>query len=104
MNEEAAMMGLGWQELAIVLVIIMIIFGAGKLPDVAKSLGQGVKEFKQEAVAPVRSEETSTPSTAATVGSETNDVVSAATESIDAMAETERSNATRAEVATRDTI
>ncbi len=43
------MAGLGWQELSIVLIIIMIIFGAGKLPDVAKSLGQGVKEFKQEA-------------------------------------------------------
>jgi len=42
------MLGLGWQELVIVLVIIMIIFGAGKLPQVAKSLGQGVKEFKQE--------------------------------------------------------
>ena len=42
------MMGLGWQELVIVLVIIMIIFGAGKLPEVASSLGQGVKEFKNE--------------------------------------------------------
>ncbi|CAA9546340.1 MAG: Twin-arginine translocation protein TatA [uncultured Thermomicrobiales bacterium] len=40
--------GLGWQELLIVMVIIMIIFGAGKLPDVARSLGQGVKEFKKE--------------------------------------------------------
>jgi sec-independent protein translocase protein TatA len=43
------MFGLGWQELVIVLVIIMIIFGAGKLPEVAKSLGTGVKEFRQEA-------------------------------------------------------
>ncbi len=43
------MAGLGWQELVIVLVIIMIIFGAGKLPEVARSLGQGVKEFKKEA-------------------------------------------------------
>lgn len=43
------MLGLGWQELVIVLVIIMIIFGAGRLPDVVKSLGMGVKEFKQEA-------------------------------------------------------
>jgi sec-independent protein translocase protein TatA len=42
------MFGLGWQELVIVLVIIMIIFGAGKLPEVARSLGQGVREFKQE--------------------------------------------------------
>ena len=47
------MAGLGWQELVIVLVIIMIIFGAGKLPEVAKSLGQGVKEFKTEANAPL---------------------------------------------------
>lgn len=46
------MLGLGWQELVIVLVIIMIIFGAGKLPDVVRSLGQGVKEFKQEAAGP----------------------------------------------------
>jgi sec-independent protein translocase protein TatA len=45
------MMGLGWQELVIVLVIVMIIFGAGRLPEVAKSLGQGVKEFKRESTA-----------------------------------------------------
>jgi sec-independent protein translocase protein TatA len=43
------MAGLGWQELVIVLVIVLIIFGAGKLPSVAKSLGQGVREFKTEA-------------------------------------------------------
>lgn len=43
------MAGLGWQELIIVLIIIMVIFGAGKLPQVAKSLGQGIKEFRQEA-------------------------------------------------------
>lgn len=49
------MAGLGWQELVIVLVIIMIIFGAGKLPDVVKSLGQGVKEFKAEANSPTDS-------------------------------------------------
>jgi sec-independent protein translocase protein TatA len=42
------MAGLGWQELLVVLVIVMIIFGAGKLPEVARSLGQGVKEFKKE--------------------------------------------------------
>jgi sec-independent protein translocase protein TatA len=51
-QEDLLMMGLGWQELVIVLVIVMIIFGAGKLPEVAKSLGQGVKEFKQESSAP----------------------------------------------------
>jgi sec-independent protein translocase protein TatA len=43
------MFGLGWQELLIVLVIIMIIFGAGKLTSVGNALGRGVKEFKAEA-------------------------------------------------------
>jgi sec-independent protein translocase protein TatA len=45
-------MDLGWQELLIILVVVMIVFGAGKLPEVAKSLGQGVKAFKQEAEGP----------------------------------------------------
>ncbi|MFN8594523.1 MAG: twin-arginine translocase TatA/TatE family subunit [Thermomicrobiales bacterium] len=47
------MAGLGWQEMVIVLLIVMIIFGGGKLPDVVKSLGQGVKAFREEAEAPV---------------------------------------------------
>jgi sec-independent protein translocase protein TatA len=58
------MAGLGWQELVIVLVIIMIIFGAGKLPEIAKSLGQGVKEFREEAQAPVVPAKTADTSTA----------------------------------------
>ena len=61
------MAGLGWQELVIVLVIIMIIFGAGKLPEIAKSLGQGVKEFREEAQAPV------VPATARTTGDRDGD-------------------------------
>lgn len=40
------MMGLGGQELAIVLVIVVVIFGAGKLPELGRGLGQGIKEFK----------------------------------------------------------
>ena len=55
------MAGLGWQELLVVLVIVMIIFGAGKLPEVARSLGQGVKEFKKESTDTIAS--TSTAST-----------------------------------------
>ena len=43
------MMGLGWQELVIVLVIVVIVFGAGKLPEVGTALGRGVKEFKAQA-------------------------------------------------------
>jgi sec-independent protein translocase protein TatA len=37
---------LGGPELIIVLVIVLIVFGAGKLPKVMRDLGTGVKEFK----------------------------------------------------------
>jgi sec-independent protein translocase protein TatA len=44
------MAGLGWQELVIVLVIVVIIFGVGKLPEIGGALGKGIKEFKANAV------------------------------------------------------
>jgi sec-independent protein translocase protein TatA len=41
------MFGLGTQELVIILVIVLILFGANRLPDLARSLGSSVKEFKK---------------------------------------------------------
>jgi len=41
------MMGLGMPELIIILVIILIIFGAGKLPEIGAGLGKGIKNFKK---------------------------------------------------------
>ncbi len=40
------MMGLGFPELMIILVIIMIIFGAGKLPEIGNAFGRSIKNFK----------------------------------------------------------
>ncbi len=40
------MFGLGPTELLLILAIVMIIFGAGKLPQVLGSMGKGVKEFR----------------------------------------------------------
>jgi sec-independent protein translocase protein TatA len=39
--------GLGPTELIIILVIVMLIFGASRLPKLARSLGESSKEFKK---------------------------------------------------------
>ncbi len=39
---------LGGGELIFVLIIVLIVFGAGKLPDVLGQLGKGVKTFREE--------------------------------------------------------
>ncbi len=38
---------LGVQELLIILLIVLIIFGASKLPQLGKGLGEGIKNFKK---------------------------------------------------------
>ena len=43
------MFGIGIPELIIILVIILIIFGAGKLPEIGSGLGRGIKNFKKAA-------------------------------------------------------
>ena len=40
------MAGLGWQELVLILLIVVIIFGAGKLPEIGGAVGRGIKEFR----------------------------------------------------------
>ncbi|MGA1871219.1 MAG: twin-arginine translocase TatA/TatE family subunit [bacterium] len=40
------MFGIGIAELSIILVIILIIFGAGKLPEIGAAIGAGIRNFK----------------------------------------------------------
>lgn len=41
------MFGLGTPELLIVLVLVLLLFGGAKLPQMMRGLGQGMKEFKK---------------------------------------------------------
>ncbi len=40
------MFGLGVSELFVILIIILIIFGAGKLPEIGSGIGKAIKNFK----------------------------------------------------------
>jgi len=64
------MFGLGYQELLLILVIVLVLFGGSKLPDLAKSLGRSMKEFKKGIGAESEEESrSSTPARSATVTS-----------------------------------
>ena len=47
MNISLAILGMGGGELALVFAVILILFGAKKIPEFAKGLGQGIREFKK---------------------------------------------------------
>ena len=53
------MFGIGMPELIIILIIILIIFGAGKLPEIGSGIGKGIKNFKKATTE--KPEEISTP-------------------------------------------
>ena len=40
-------MHLGYMEVFIILLIVLLLFGGKKLPEIAKGLGKGIKEFKK---------------------------------------------------------
>jgi sec-independent protein translocase protein TatA len=41
------MMGIGFQELLVILLILLLLFGANKIPELAKGLGKAIGEFKK---------------------------------------------------------
>ena len=46
------MFGIGMPELIIILIIILITFGAGKLPEIGSRIGKGIKNFKKASEEP----------------------------------------------------
>lgn len=53
---------LGVQELLIILLIVLVIFGASKLPQLGKGLGEGIKNFKKSVKSDDSAEDHSTTS------------------------------------------
>jgi sec-independent protein translocase protein TatA len=62
------MFGMGAQELMVILVIVLVLFGGSKLPDLAKSLGKSMKEFKKGIGSDPEEEQAAKPVAAATAG------------------------------------
>ena len=47
MNVTLAVLGLSGGELVLVMVVILVLFGAKRIPEFAKGLGKGINEFKK---------------------------------------------------------
>ena len=58
LNNVFLLFGLGGSEMIIVLVIVLLLFGGKKIPELMKGLGKGVKEFKDAS----KGEDSSAPS------------------------------------------
>jgi sec-independent protein translocase protein TatA len=40
------MFGIGWQEIVVIVLVVLLLFGARRIPELMRSLGRGVREFK----------------------------------------------------------
>ena len=73
MNAILTFMGLGMQELLLIGLVILVFFGARKIPEFMKGLGRGVREFKDGIKEVHKDSETApkgTPTTTTTTTSE----------------------------------
>jgi len=41
------MFGIGWQEILLIVIIVLLLFGAKRIPEVMRSIGKGVSELKR---------------------------------------------------------
>jgi sec-independent protein translocase protein TatA len=46
------MFGLGMQELIIIMIIVLVLFGASRLPEIGKGIGQAIRNFKKATTEP----------------------------------------------------
>jgi len=66
------MFGLGIGELLVILVIVLVIFGAGKLPELGEGLGRGIRSFRKEVRKPDEIDVTPKPEDAPGAGGDSD--------------------------------
>ena len=54
------MFGIGWSELAIIFIIVLVLFGPAKAQEILRAIGKGVKEFKDALTAVPQNKESAT--------------------------------------------
>ena len=50
-------MSLGWNEILLILLVVLLLFGGRKIPELMKGLGKGIREFKDASKGGVENEE-----------------------------------------------
>jgi sec-independent protein translocase protein TatA len=63
----------GWQEIALILVIVLIVFGVGKLPQVGGAIGKSIREFRKARSGEDDDSKNKEQNTAKTTDTETKD-------------------------------
>jgi sec-independent protein translocase protein TatA len=58
------MFGVGFPELLVILVVCLLIFGPGKLPEIGEALGKGIRDFQRALKQPPKTDSTPLPSSA----------------------------------------
>jgi len=48
---------IGWPEIVLILIIVLVVFGAGKLPQIGNALGKSIREFKSASKGELTEEE-----------------------------------------------
>jgi len=80
---------MGWPEVILILVVLLVIFGAGKLPSIGTAIGGGIRELRQAA----DGKSDADSRTAVVAGSSTNDAASVPAGSPHAGSDAERRDA-----------
>ena len=68
-----ALIGFGPVEAIVVVIVVLVVFGAGRLAGVGKALGTGLREFREEAKSPVGEEGEDGAADEVTVSSDSSD-------------------------------